>query len=682
MRKQVLLVIIFSIFQWLFAQTPNDWKYQVTRYVDVASTPASANSYTWQKETIDFQGIHLDLEPTEITNIYVEAGNAKIDFCFWINGAASNILTYLDIEINNTGTENLYEGSVIYNYVWDCSNIFNQVGTYNLKVTYINMGPTIYNREYNIIVVPKSTTLFRDQYFNSMRLWKSTNPNAIPLILSSGFDAYNVSPEQYYRSAGASLFDCLLENGYDIYVLYYKYNPQDLRNNAAVYSSAINYISNTYYNSQNIIASGISMGGLISRYALAKAESLGNPLPVSTWISLDAPHQGAVISEDLQNYLNEHTDNSFDKYALECDAAKIMLNYNTYDTEGLMHSAFYSELSTLNGDGYPHLTNNIGVSFSNELPNPNSGIWLEIRTPAGAADKDITLSPEEKVAGSYLPELNIDPYIVTALWGAFWGTVTLTQISDPTFMPHNGSLDYDQNFNTPFDETIEPTVTSYHDQIPPEIINPILNALKYPRDLIIQNTNISGDSAFNARNSILAGNQVDPNQTNGDVTILPNSNVVFQAGNSIMLKNGFKANHNFIAKIGIPEPIVCNGDNIIAENVYNKIDKCKRSNSANYSYDDILNSTIHSSLPISYSENQEFSIFPNPVSTELYITFNNSIEKQSEIKIYSSLGNLVLKKTIDCINICKLDISSFPPGVYTILNQSCIASKPIKFIKQ
>ena len=51
-----------------------------------------------------------------------------------------------------------------------------------------------------------------------------------------------------------------------------------MKSNAAVYTSALKYISQINDN-RDVFAAGISMGGIITRYALAKAESQNNPLP-------------------------------------------------------------------------------------------------------------------------------------------------------------------------------------------------------------------------------------------------------------------------------------------------------------------------------------------------------------------------------------------------------------------
>ncbi|MGA2296261.1 MAG: T9SS type A sorting domain-containing protein [FCB group bacterium] len=68
---------------------------------------------------------------------------------------------------------------------------------------------------------------------------------------------------------------------------------------------------------------------------------------------------------------------------------------------------------------------------------------------------------------------------------------------------------------------------------------------------------------------------------------------------------------------------------------------------------------------ISVSENQQiekFSIFPNPVSDYLNLSFLNN--NSSEIKIYNELGIPVFEKKVQDENNLKIDTREYPPGVY------------------
>ena len=108
---------------------------------------------------------------------------------------------------------------------------------------------------------------------------------------------------------------------------------------------------------------GVSIEGVISRYALADSEQNGNSLPVSFFASFDAPQQSAVVDANFLDFIDDKVD---DFPTLGNDAAKELLIYNPFDVQGNANSNSYTELNNLNGSGYPTLIPTIGVAFSNE----------------------------------------------------------------------------------------------------------------------------------------------------------------------------------------------------------------------------------------------------------------------------------------------------------------------------
>jgi len=694
MKPKVFFLIILIIGSTNVAFTQFvDWKHQVVQFVSIGTTPSNMNDYNWHEESEKGQGIHINLNPTEIVNIYVEKGNNKICFGFLSSpSSSSHLLNYIDVKVNNAEEwKNLYEGSAKANHVWSNSaDYFSSLGAHNLKVRYL-VGTTMYYREYNIKVIPESDKLFFDQYGNSMRLWKGNSSNPYPLLLSPGFDAYNTKPEQYYRHAGSELFDCLLENGFDIYVLYYKYNPQDLRNNAAVYSSAIKYISNAWNNSNNIAAAGISMGGVISRYALAKAEHYGNPLPVDKWISLDAPHQGAYISKELQDFLKEETDDDLDEYANDNPAAKTLLMYNTYDphpdgfspyngsNRGEIHTTFYNELNNLNDDGYPHLTYNIGVSFSTNSSNPNSynDVWLNITPPIEDLGEDFELKPIELQAGSYLPKLNVDPSLVLPLWGLFWVTVTVTQYKDPAFIPHTSSLDI-VNGESKFDKPIIPESTGFHDKVPSELVPEILSEL-IKDDLYLQNQTITGSEHFRAGKTIKAGKNVTSDVPQGEFIIEPGANVVFQSGENIVMKPGFraKAGSNFRAYIDPYFTCTQCSDKMLQDGDGQENNIVVNEWRTKFTPDTIKNK----------EKSVSFTIYPNPFTNTTTLKYNVNESSTVTISIFDSSGHKVLlleNKKVHEPGTYEITLNgiNLAPGIYFCSLQTESLSETIKIIKK
>src|SRR5207237_3221799 len=60
---------------------------------------------------------------------------------------------------------------------------------------------------------------------------------------------------------------------------------------------------------KKLVIIGPSMGGMISRYALAWMEKNKMAHNTSTWISLDAPHNGANVPIGAQKYLEFFANN-------------------------------------------------------------------------------------------------------------------------------------------------------------------------------------------------------------------------------------------------------------------------------------------------------------------------------------------------------------------------------------
>ncbi len=448
--------------------------------------------------------------------------------------------------------------------------------------------------------------------------------------------------------------------------MYYKYNPQDLRKNAAVYSSAARFISTNYFSSQDIISAGISMGGLITRYAIVKAEDENNTLPIDTWISLDAPHQGAYISAELQNFLKENSDDDFSNYLNNNDAAKIMLHYNAYDVGGVLKSDFFNDLYSLNGNGgFPKKCNTIGVSFSNDESNPASGAWLAISLSwfwGGSYTKYITLEETEMEAGSYMPPLQIDD---RAFNDFSMITQSVNQYLNPAFMPHKSTLDYDNNGNTKFDITIIPQETGFHDRIPSELVPEIVDAI-IPENKYIQNKIFNGNLSIYSKHKIWSGYNVTSDIELGNVVLMNNSSVKFEAGDEISFAPGFEVKYGalFEAKINTPY-FNCGSNEFI------------------YYYDNDLTHPIGNSKNILLLNSE---IYPNPCSEYIELIINQSLLNLLAITVMDITGKVIKQIDINIIsgrnNSFIIDVKDLMPGIY-YLNVTFIdnTKQSHKFIK-
>ncbi|HQQ95528.1 MAG TPA: T9SS type A sorting domain-containing protein [Bacteroidia bacterium] len=639
-----------------------NWVHQVTDQYLSGSSPSTENSYVWNQEPRDGQGVIVSLGPTEISPVILEQYNHKLVF----KGNPANPFFVFDININNNGYTNVYNGAGITSFELPNSvSIFSSITSYNLKIRYTDSFSNIVYREYVVHVIPKSDAFYTDNYCNTIRVWKGNDPlNGTPLILSEGFDAYSNKAQQYYRKSGNDLINCLLNKGFNVYIVDYYLNAQSIVNNAAVFQSAIRYVS-SINNNRKVVACGMSMGGVINRYACTAAEASNNPLPISKFVSIDAPQQGAVISADMQDWRKASTNDPFEIAASNNDAAKQLLKYNAYDPNGSIHNAFYASLNALNGDGYPHLVEKIGVSFSNPSANPGTNVWLALVPNALLSPTVFVLSTPEKQAGSFLPPLNIDP--VHFYLPLIRISVSITQFANPTFIPFESALDVVNNVSK-FDRIIMPQVTGFHDQIPNDIIEPFVNAV-LEKNVYIQNKNYSLSRNIIARDLILCGDHVNALQASGAVDVNPGPQISFKAGKEIVMQDGFNA-YNGSEFEAITGTVQCNWQS----EFQNRIISNEQENPTLPSNPDPTDPSAYLNDPntkIEFFKSTDASnlteglkpeVFPNPSNGELFISSLPS--SHISYSVLDVRGRILLSGESETR---KIDISALDKGVY-ILN--------------
>ena len=572
-KKEILIVFNFLFLllmsKFINAQTiSHNVQYPVQNTVDNVSTSSNPYDYdNWYEEPSNKQSVSISIIPTEKEDIYIQKDNSTFGFNTF---NTSKFIVSLNLNWDNTGNQNVYKGSSKQHVNWiNPPASFRTLGTHQLKVqATLATGEIIY-REYSINITQNASKFYKnnlsnDPYYylraNTLTLWdNASNPNAIPVLISEGFDAYNTTSAEFYAFEGQSLINALLANGYKVYVLDYEYNAQSMKNSAAIYNSALRYISSINAN-RSVVAGGISMGGVIARYALTKAENDLAPLPVSKFVSIDAPQQGAVVSKQFQDYTNSKTDDQqFEAFGINNTAAKQLLKYNTYDNAGI-HTSFYSELNALNcGTGYPKLTQNIGVAFSNGQANTNSGQWLLIKFGSIISGESIILSNEEKVSGSFLPRssTNIDPSPTNALFSALLpGYVTFTRYSDPTFIPYASALDLNVSNQSKFDVSIQANANGYHDKFPTEIINPLISALnapyaKFDYENLTVSSNLSWTTNKKIKGTITIQSGAQLSINNAQIDLYNNSSIIVEVGGKLILTNSKLTNTNCNTWAGI-----------------------------------------------------------------------------------------------------------------------------------
>jgi hypothetical protein len=118
----------------------------------------------------------------------------------------------------------------------------------------------------------------------------SSPQRIIPMLRADGYDVIIVNHPTYQRNVpidgGA---DFIERNGLTHVALYEYINAELAQNNS----------------NEELVIIGPSMGGQISRYALAYMEKNNIPHNTRLWVSLDSPHLGANIPIGLQTLVNQ-----------------------------------------------------------------------------------------------------------------------------------------------------------------------------------------------------------------------------------------------------------------------------------------------------------------------------------------------------------------------------------------
>ncbi|MEN8224744.1 MAG: alpha/beta fold hydrolase [Bacteroidota bacterium] len=688
----LLIVLLFTklIFvEHLKGQISDDWKSQSASYVITGSTPSDPYYYVWEEKANIMAGTHLCVLNADVIPVFIQQNINYINFTSRFSPAVAILyMLQLEVNVNNAGYNTIYSGSAKQDIVWfNSASYFTELGLYDLKVRVTFFDGTIRYRQYNVVVLPESQNLYKDNAGNTLRKWAGNDPagkNAI--VFSEGFDAYNTNPQEMYYYAASDLINCLRVNGYDVFLLDNYFGTQSLRNNAAVFASAVRYISDIY-GGELIVAGGVSMGGIISRYALAKAEQDNDPLPAHTFIAIDAPHQGAIVSEPLQNFKkNNEGDDEFAKHALSNVAAKQLLNYNAYDPGGSVHDNFFQELNSMNGDGHPHLTRNIGVSFATDEPSPNSGTWYKITYhtgPLSGTIKTFELTAAEKQAGSYLPKdlTSMSPIIkqasywwlqllVPGITPLFYPTIEFERFTDPTYITYNSALDI-RNGSSLFDVCIEPEVTTWHDHLPHEMLEEIVNAV-LQTDICYQNEQLYGPWALQGR-KVVAGKYVTTLMPQGDVIVHPGGALNIEASDQVMLRDGFRV------KYGGEASIIANPD------MYFECDNGARSpempNSGNSSNTNEEAEKTRLIINRKLVDELDVIIYPNPAQDFVQLQLPAEENGALRLEIYDMFTRMVLDKYIPAGERNKINIRSLKSGTYVMKISNEQKSKSLRLIK-
>ena len=91
---------------------------------------------------------------------------------------------------------------------------------------------------------------------------------------------------------GQELFAQARANGQDVIILNFDEGAIDMETNAQYVSKAVRYINSIKSGSASVKLAGVSMGGVVCRYALAEAEENGNPqVPSNSLSPISSPRR-------------------------------------------------------------------------------------------------------------------------------------------------------------------------------------------------------------------------------------------------------------------------------------------------------------------------------------------------------------------------------------------------------
>ena len=238
------------------------------------------------------------------------------------------ILARLDVKYDNGDWITLVEtnittGQFIPNW--------STLGLHTMAIKYWYVDGVTHYLSYKVYVVPPRNKIYYDGTGNWVSCWTGTTSELDrPVIMVEGFDPVNTTFPSYYYGKAMNFLNKIRSLDADVIIFNFADGGIDLADNAEIIKGFTRYIETIQQGSQKVILTGLSMGGVIARYALASAEAENLPLNVSHFISIDSPQHGALLPRDFQDYTNDH-DDDIPNPSLNTIAAKQMLIYNTYD---------------------------------------------------------------------------------------------------------------------------------------------------------------------------------------------------------------------------------------------------------------------------------------------------------------------------------------------------------------
>ncbi|MGA9115477.1 MAG: FlgD immunoglobulin-like domain containing protein [Bacteroidota bacterium] len=302
----------------------------------------------------------------------------------WSNGGVFMQMRWdQDLDESNGIQWSDWEGNSTVGYFRTVEALFPAPGRRVLRfeLRLSNSAGQNYSRQKRseITVAPPPALVYGDSRNN--RLFFFPGADAVldrPILMVEGFDPDNSNTPEVNYALGFDLIEEARAAGYDVFIIEFASGGVDLKENRDVFLGACRFIRSLIQGREGAVqVVGISMGGTIARMGLAWAED-NSPVThggqriehyVSTFISFDAPQQGAHLNTEFQEFVRTNG-TPLQKSILESRSARQMLYDNVFGGE---HDQLYDYLAGLHNQdplygythGYPRRCVNYSVSNGN-----------------------------------------------------------------------------------------------------------------------------------------------------------------------------------------------------------------------------------------------------------------------------------------------------------------------------
>ncbi len=141
-------------------------------------------------------------------------------------------------------------------------------------------------------------------------VWYGCDHSSIikPIILLEGFDPLDQTGHTGIKNqVGSTLANALSEEGYDLITLNYNKGGTYIQRNAYLAVALINEINSilqTNNSDHELVVIGMSMGGLVGRYALTYMEDQSMDHNTRLFLTYDTPHKGANFPLGIQHAID------------------------------------------------------------------------------------------------------------------------------------------------------------------------------------------------------------------------------------------------------------------------------------------------------------------------------------------------------------------------------------------